>query len=67
VSPVTIDGTGKYGRSRCFLCLKMVTNCGLGYVSHMRSHVRRGDAVEKWSENGNFRIFLSTTLRGKRL
>ncbi len=44
--------TGKaiaYGRSSCFICGKMVSSAGLGYVSHMRKHVRSGEVTEEFT------------------
>jgi hypothetical protein len=38
-----------YGRSNCFICGKRVSSAGLGYVSHMRKHVREGRATEEYS------------------
>ena len=43
--------TGKaiaYGRAPCFICGKRVSSAGLGHVSHMRAHVRRGEATEEY-------------------
>lgn len=37
---------GVYTRSPCAICGKSVSNSGRGYVSHMRMHVRRGEAKE---------------------
>lgn len=37
---------GVYTRSSCFICGQLISNAGLGYVSHMRKHVRRGEATE---------------------
>jgi hypothetical protein len=35
-----------YGHTPCKFCGKRISTCGLGYVSHMRAHVRRGEAKE---------------------
>jgi len=35
-----------YVRSPCEICGRKVTNSGRGYVSHLRAHVRRGEAKE---------------------
>lgn len=31
----------------CVICTRPISNCGVGRASHMRSHVRRGEAIEK--------------------
>jgi hypothetical protein len=36
----------RYGRTKCPFCPQMLTTNGLGYVSHMRKHVRSGAAIE---------------------
>lgn len=47
----------KWGKSACFVCGKLVSTCGLGFVSHMRKHVRQGKIAENWSTDGNHREF----------
>ena len=39
-----------YGHQRCEVCGKRITTCGMGFVSHMRAHVRRGEAREHFIE-----------------
>ena len=46
-----------WGKSECFVCGKFVSTCGLGYVSHMRKHVRQGKVEEQWSEDGKHKEF----------
>ncbi len=35
-----------YSKTYCSFCKKIITRNGLGYVSHMRKHVREGIALE---------------------
>lgn len=36
----------RFNRSPCKVCERMISNCGMAYASHMRAHVRRGEATE---------------------
>lgn len=33
-------------KTNCFICGRQISSSGLGYTSHMRYHVRRGEATE---------------------
>lgn len=36
----------RYGISPCKVCNRMISNNGMAYASHMRAHVRKGEATE---------------------
>jgi hypothetical protein len=35
---------------RCLCCGRLIPRSGFGYSSHMKAHVRRGEAVESYDE-----------------
>jgi hypothetical protein len=44
-----------YDKSGCEICGKLITENGFGYESHMRKHVRLGEAIDT-SENDSREI-----------
>lgn len=46
-----------YVRHPCELCGKPVSNAGFGYKSHMRMHVRRGEAREVYAGRDKYGTF----------
>lgn len=51
---------GSYTRSPCERCGKSISNAGFAYKSHMRMHVRKGEAKEVYwgrDKNGTFTRF----------
>ena len=47
----------KFGKSECFVCGDFVSTNGLGFVQHMRKHVRQGKVEETWSADGKHKEF----------
>jgi hypothetical protein len=35
-----------YDKSKCSICRQLISENGFGYTSHMRKHVRNGEATE---------------------
>ena len=41
-----MSNKASYDKSACSICGRQISENGFGYISHMRSHVRRGEAIE---------------------
>lgn len=46
--------SGVTTRCKCEICGKDIGRAGFAYVSHMRAHVRRGQATEKLQGDWKF-------------
>lgn len=55
-----------YGKTWCHICKAVITTAGAGKVSHMRGHVRRGEATEHTYKVGKrtYRTFEATKKTG---
>ena len=54
-----------YGRWTCTICGREISNNGLARTSHMRWHVRRGEATEIVDTLGDSRWYRSFRITGK--
>ncbi len=46
-----------YMKKTCWLCGKEICNTGLAQSSHMRAHVRKGEAVERLNRDSQLNYY----------